>query len=122
MFGARGVDEQTRRLIDQVHETFCQHEDEFCVAEGKAVITVFKQSGEPRIELTSSKTLAGVGARRHTSSAPRLSGEIRVVADDVRRKMRAEHAMVQGAHVIEIEIYLRGPRPSFDINYRTHRL
>jgi hypothetical protein len=116
------VDEQIRRLIDQVHQTICQNEDEFRVAEGKAVVTVFKHSDPPRIELTSSKTLAGVGARQHTASAPRLSGDIRVVADDVRRKLFAEHAMVQGAHVIEIEIYLRGPRPSFHINYRTHRL
>jgi hypothetical protein len=115
------VDEQVRRLADQVYETICQNEDEFLVAEGTAVLTVFKHADQPRIELHSRKMLVGVGGPRRPASARRLSGEVRLLADDVRRAMISNDVMVRGAREVVIEIHLRGPRPSFDFSYKPRR-
>ena len=115
------MDERTRRLIDQVHETLCDNEEEFLRAEGTAVVRVLKQGDVPRITLDSRKLLIKVGRPDLTGQAPRLGGEIRPVADDVRRAMMAEQILVTSAREIVIEIHLRGARPSFDISYRTHR-
>ena len=115
------MDERVRRLLDEVHEAICLNGDEFEVAKGRAVITVFIDGDRARVELTSSKTLAGVGERRSVISRPRLSGEVRVLADDVRRAMRSDSALVSVAREVEIEIFLRGPRPTFDISYRRRR-
>jgi hypothetical protein len=115
------VDEQLRRLIDDVHETICDNEEEFLRAEGLAILRVQKQGKLPKITLDSRKMLVRVGGSDRPDRAPRLGGEVRRLADDVRRAMISEQHFVGTARVIEIEIHLDGPRPSFELGYKGHR-
>ncbi len=115
------MDEQVRRLADQVHETIRRNDDEFLRAEGTAVLTVFRRYGSARVELTSSKTLVGISGQHRSASHQRLPVEVHQLADDVRQAMLSDHLLVGGARQIVIEIQLRGPRPSFDISYKGRR-
>ena len=110
--------EHINRLADQVYEAICRHEDEFLRAEGTAVLTVLRRGVEPEIKLDSRKTLVGVGGPHRVVPARRLPGDVRQLADDIRRALRSEHVLAGRARQIDIEIHLRGPRPSFDFVYR----
>jgi hypothetical protein len=112
------VDEQVRRLIDEVHGTILDNEDEFLRAEGMAVVRVLKHGDAPRITLDSRKMLVRVGGPARLGRASCLSGEVRQLADDVRRAMIADLILVRSAREIVIEIQLRWPRPSFELGYR----
>ena len=115
------MDEQIRRLIDVVHETICSNEGEFLRAEGMAVLTVAKQGDRPRITLDSRKPLVGVPGAGRSDRPLRLGGDIRRLADDVRRAMISQQAFVSSARETVIEIHLDGPRPNFELGYKGHR-
>lgn len=121
MFGARGVAEQVRRLIDEVYGTILDNEEEFLRAEGMAVVRVLKHGAVPRITLDSRKMLARIGGPNRQDRPPRLGGDIQRLADDVRRAMIAEEVLVSSAREIVIEIHLGGPRPSFELGYKGHK-
>ena len=112
------MDEQSRRLIDEVHATLLDNEEEFLRAEGMAVVRVLKHGDVPRITLDSRKMLVRVGGPDRIGHMPRLSGEIRQLADDVRRAMIADWILISSAREIVIEIQLRWPRPSFELGYK----
>lgn len=115
------MDKPVHRLADQVYGAICDHEEEFLRAEGVAVLTVSKQGDYPRITLDSRKALAGALATGRPDRPSRLAGEVRQLADDVRRGLIADHILVKGAREIVITIGLRGPRPSFELGYKGQR-
>ena len=115
------MDEQIRSLIDVVHQTICDNEEEFLRAEGMAVLTVAKQGDRPRITLDSRKALVGVLASARPERPSRLAGEVRQLADDVRRAMIADEVLVTSAREIAMTIGLRGARPSFELGYKGQR-
>jgi hypothetical protein len=112
------VDEQIRRLIDEVYGTILDNEEEFLRAEGMAVVRVLKQGDVPRITLDSRKMLVRVGGANRASGSARLGGDVRRLADDVRRGMIAEEMYVHRAREIVIEIHLGGPRSTFELGYK----
>jgi hypothetical protein len=113
--------EHINRLADQVHEAICGHVDEFLRAEGMAVLTVLRHGDNAEIALDSKKVLVGVGGPHRVVPTQRLPGDVRQLADDVRRALLAEHVLASRARQITIEIHLLGPRPSFDLSYRPRR-
>ena len=118
MSGAESSRDQVRRLADRAAEVIRGHEDEFLHAEGTARLTIFGCSETSRIELTTSKVV-GVGGGRGRSLPRRLPGDIQQLADDVGRKMLKDWILVASARQVCIEIRLHGPRPDFDMSYRT---
>lgn len=120
MSGAESSRDQVRRLADRVAEVIRGHEDEFLHAEGAASLTIFGGTETSKIELTTSKVV-GAGDGRAQSVPRRLSGEIRKLADDVGQALTRDWILVGSARQVRIEIHLRGPRPDFEITYRTYR-
>ena len=115
------MDEQIRRLVDLVRATICENEEEFLRAEGMAVLTVAKEGDRPRITLDSRTALVGVLSAERPERPSRLAGEVRQLAEDVRRAMIADQVLVKSAREIVITIGLRGPRPSFELGYKGQR-
>ena len=116
------MDEQTQRLADQVYATICGNEQEFLRAEGTAVLTVDKHGDRPRIALNSSKLLVGIVGSERPGGSARFPGEVRQLANDVRRAMLADQVLVSIARAVVITIQLRGPRPSFELSYKGQRV
>jgi hypothetical protein len=120
MPGARVGITQVDRVADLVQDAIVASTERLLEASGRASFTVFDADGAPRIELTATALVTpAIAGEKFPTAVRRLPDEIRHLADDVRRALIADRLLVEGARQIVIEIQLRGPRPSFDISYRT---
>lgn len=119
MPGAGAGDAHIHRVANLARDAIVASTDRLVVAGGKAVVTILDVPGIPRIELTSTALVLPTMADGTGAPAPRrLPDEIRQLGDDVRRALIAQHVLVKSVRQIEIEIHLRGARPTVEIIYR----
>jgi hypothetical protein len=120
MPGTRVGIDQVDHLANFVHDAVVASTERLVEADGRAVFTVFDVTGLPRIDLTATACVKAVATSAQVQPPRRrLPEEIRQLASDIRRALIADRPLVEGARQIVIEIQLRGPRPSFEISYRT---
>ena len=121
MPGTRVGIAQVDHLPDFVYDAVVASTERLVEADGRAVFTVFDVTGLQRIDLTATARVTAVATSAQVQPPRRrLPEEIRQLASDIRRALIADRLLVEGARQIVIEIQLLGPRPGFEISYRTH--